>query len=113
MTDQEKQQLFQMLAQGLLQYMAPSLQQFIGQSVGQGVAQGVRAGQTMTQECVVNRRADEESDSEFVQQRTSPSQLLAEMADSLAMIESYSEDIRDELKEIKKKVGRGGRKPAG
>ena len=109
MTDQEKQQLFQMLAQGLMQYMAPTLQQFVGQSV----AQGVKAGQSMTQECVVNRLAEEDQPTDFVQQRTTPAQLLAEIADTLCVIKDHLEDmdekidnVGDELAEVKKKLGR-------
>ena len=112
MTDQEKQQLFQMLAQGLMQYMAPAMQQFIGQSVGQGVAQGVRAGQTMAQEVVVNRLADESSAEDYVQQRTTPAQLLAEIADTLEIVREQNEDIQEKLADISKKVRRP-RKTAG
>jgi len=109
--EQEKQQLFQMLSQGLMQYMAPTLQQFIARAAADGVK--AAGGGGMNQPVVVNRAADEDSDDEVVQQRTTPAQLLGEIADYASITASYGKDLSDdmedvkrELREIKKRLGR-------
>jgi hypothetical protein len=67
----------------------------------------------MTQECVVNRLAEEGAATDFVQQRTTPAQLLAEIADTLCVLKDNMEDLTEkiddmgeELSEVKKKLGR-------
>jgi hypothetical protein len=107
-TDQEKQQLFQMLAQGLMQYMAPALQQFVGQSVAQGVKAGIggASASSMTQECVVTRTADEDSPEDLVQVKTTPAQLLAEIADKQWEIVDHLEVVEEKLEQLNGKLGR-------
>lgn len=97
-----------MLAQGLMTYMAPTLQQFVGQSVAQGVKAGVSgaSASSMTQECIVTRTADEDSPEDLVQVKTTPAQLLAEIADKLWEIVDHQENIEEKLDQLNGKLGR-------
>jgi hypothetical protein len=102
--DEEKRKMFQMLANGLLQYLVPGLQQF-GQQFVQGVVQQVsRSTPNQWGAPLIVERASDDDPRVLIRVQATPAQLLAEACDGLKEANESLDLILDHIEELRKTV---------